>query len=318
MVSNKPRVQRFFRQILMPGIFGFVMVPGILFAGTTWASRFGHESTVVQLAFEVASIKPHQSDGVLNASLIACHGIDSLPDSIGVMRFEGAAVIDVFAAEQSRTPGLGRCILSNISLKGLIDWAYGLDLVPVNLDAKVEGGPDWAATERFDIEAKAENTSTTTANQLKQMVQYLLSERFGLKFHRETREALGFALLVAGGEPKLQESTGAERRDSASRDREGTMIWNARNLAAPDITRSLWRYLGRPVVDQTQLGGTYDFTLTWKDDALGASVSPTGASASGPSLVTALKEQLGLRIESQTVPVEIVVIDFAKKPGNQD
>jgi uncharacterized protein (TIGR03435 family) len=138
--------------------------------------------------FEVASIKPTrlQAAGVQSA----CHGIDSK-----------------FAPKDlAATVPLGRCVISSGRLSHMIGVAYDITM------DMLKGGPDWVAggDDRYDLEAKAEDSSTTTEAELLGMLQRLLADRFKLKFHREPREIDGFALVVAKNGAKIRQAAPAE------------------------------------------------------------------------------------------------------------
>jgi uncharacterized protein (TIGR03435 family) len=133
-----------------------------------------------------------------------------------------------------------------------------------------------------------------------------LIDRFSLQYHRETVSAAGFALVVAKNGPKLTKAKGGEeaaiRFSPSFKPIEGEpTVATARNYSTAMLAETITPIQPRPVNDETGLPGTYDFKLTWDETA-------------GPSIVTALQEQLGLRLESRKVPVSVFVIDSAQKP----
>ena len=138
-------------------------------------------------------------------------------------------------------------------------------------------------------------------------MQSLLAERFNLKFHRETRELSVFALVVAKGGPKLKVK--AEGGGTAMNTKSG--LGTSRLIGTSVSMELLAGYVGnrldRIVLDKTGLSDRYDFTLDWAPDE--------APDTSAPSLVTALREQLRLRVESQKGPVDILVIDRIDKPS---
>jgi uncharacterized protein (TIGR03435 family) len=242
------------------------------------------------LAFEVASVKP-AVDGI-NGVTGSCHGIDSIygPN------------------QKADAPSPGRCVIANARLSHLIDIAWDLRSM-----ALLKSGQDWIARgdERFNIVAKAEEPGKATEEQLLTMLQTLLIERFQLKFHRETTEMPGFALTRAKTGAKLRESKSEKAGVTFSG--EGVAIkkptpgrplsLKARGYSMAMLVNLLSRVAERgPGIDKTGLDGVYDFTLSWDEDA-------------GPSLSTALREQLGLRMESEKVPVSLFVIDSAQRPA---
>jgi uncharacterized protein (TIGR03435 family) len=240
-----------------------------------------------QPAFEVASVKPSTSG--FNGVRGGCHGIDSNYSPI----------------QQASAPPLGRCVITDGRLSHLIFIAYGLRSI-----GQIKNAPDWviAGTERFNIEAKAEDSAKTTQAQLLEMLQTLLADRFKLKFHRENQEVPGFGLVVAKNGPKLQEAKSEEVAtnfgDAFKQRADGAVTFIARKYSMGMIADLISRYSPDPVMDETGLSGTYDFKLSWDETA-------------GPSLFTAVQEQLGLRLNPRKVPVSFFMFDSAQRPtGN--
>jgi uncharacterized protein (TIGR03435 family) len=146
------------------------------------------------------------------------------------------------------------------------------------------------------------------------MLRSLLADRFQLKFHRETREMSGFALVIAKNGSKLQEADASERP--------GLSVFpQVRGQSVPiaSLIYALTAHLSRPISDQTGLSGKYDFALSWAPDE--NEVGPTGApiivtaNPTGPSITTALQEQLGLELRAETIKAEVVVIDSVQRPS---
>jgi uncharacterized protein (TIGR03435 family) len=160
-----------------------------------------------------------------------------------------------------------------------------------------------AGNHRFNIEAKAEDPARTTEAELLAMFQNLLVERFRLKYHRETVEKSGFALVVAKKGPKLVESSaGSTEVVAAGRggaNRPGNLTLRRYTMAR--LAGLLSGIAPGTVVDRTGLTGVYDFKLSWDERA-------------GPSLFSALQDQLGLRLEAQKVPISYFVVDSAEMP----
>ena len=186
------------------------------------------------------------------------------------------------------------------------------------------GGPKWLDSERFDIEAKvdgpaAEQMRTLSREQRKlqmqAMFQQLLADRFKLSVHWETRELPVYALVVAKSGPKL---TAATKPDSGTSSSNGQFMARGMTLAeiSQSLTQELARELGRVIIDKTGIAGRYDVTLKWTPDADGASPDKgTEDTSSGPSIFTALQEQLGLKLESTKGPVQVLVIDHIEMPS---
>jgi uncharacterized protein (TIGR03435 family) len=260
-------------------------------------------------AFEVASIKPTKSSAWIGVG--------------GCM-----------TPEPSRGPCPGRFYARGANVKMLIEYAYHVRRIAI------AGGPGWIgsspdlettdaqylghppaqprwdfdfADARFDIEAKAEIGATE--DRFRMMLQGLLEDRFQLKVHREMRDLPHFELVVANGRPKLKEAAecgpaeincGVVRR----RLQDVGFVETARRISMSgyaEYLAGLPEYLGiaRPVLNKTDLAGLYDFTIEF---------SP-GPPYTGPSLFTALEEQLGLKLESKRGLVEVFVIDHVERPS---
>jgi bla regulator protein BlaR1 len=213
----------------------------------------------------------------------------------------------------SMSPG-GR-LNATISVEALIERAYGIH------DFQVLGAPKWADTAKYDIVAKSdepEDPSKLSPDQQdayierqKQRLQSLLADRFQLKFHSAVRQLPIFALVVTKGGPKLRAPKIGEAHRLYTQGPGQLACFGASmsELAAefPDLGVS------RVVLDKTGLTGRYDFSLQWTPDD-----SPGGApllDSSGGSLFTALQEQLGLKLEPQKGPVEVLVIDHVARPS---
>ncbi len=215
------------------------------------------------------------------------------------------------------TPG-GRLVTKNVNVKFLIQFAYGVK------GFQITGGPGWMNSEAYDVEAKPESEDRkVTDAELKQMVRALLTERFKLTLHHDTKEMPVYVLLAGKGGPKLQQAEG-ERGQM----RMGRGLMSAKKVTMAQLANSLANQLGRNVIDQTGLTGGFDFELKWTPDEtqpfgpkemMRADGLPPGAPSpgdpAGPSIFTALQEQLGLRLEGQKGPVEILVIDGVEKPS---
>jgi len=158
-------------------------------------------------------------------------------------------------------------------------------------------GPTWLSSEQYDIEAKTD--TPVGQEQLRLMLQTLLAERFKLVLHREERTRSVYTLVVGKDGPKLTETKGDG--PSGTTAEIGHLAFKAASM--PVLARRLSQQLHEPVSDLTGLRGSYDFTLDWQQDD----------SVPGPSLFTAVQEQLGLKLEARKTPVEVLVIDHAEK-----
>ena len=191
-------------------------------------------------------------------------------------------------------PEAARFMASNVPLPILIAMAYGVD------SNRISGQPGWMETQRYDVNAKAEGDRGLTYAELRPMLKGLLEQRLKLAVHHEQKDAQGYALLVAKGGPKLQKAAGnSEKRYILPGGLLGENVpvaWLAGVLAGP---------AGRPVADRTGIEGNYDIKLDFARDPV--------ADTSRPSVFTALQEQLGLKLETQRVPVDSIVIDHVER-----
>jgi uncharacterized protein (TIGR03435 family) len=142
------------------------------------------------------------------------------------------------------------------------------------------------------------------------MLEALLADRFHLKVHRETKEMPIYALVVAKNAPKLKESPAEAEFSMSFGGRGQTIELKVSKGTMSRLATQLSNDGGRKVVDMTKLTGNYDYTLSYVDDR--RAVAPE---QDGPSLFTAIQEQLGLRLESQKGPVDVLVVDHADKPS---
>jgi uncharacterized protein (TIGR03435 family) len=199
--------------------------------------------------------------------------------------------------------------LQNQTLKDCLRIAYGVKVVQASGNAK------WADIERFDIEAKAARPASD--KELLVMLQSLLKERFRLDVHKESKMVPGYALLAAKGGVKIHEVEPGAAHVQARRG----MI-NGERISMPNLAEALGEVLNLPVLDMTNTPGVFDFSLIWTADM----VRPGQLTADEPdeptaqpggltpaSLFGALQEQLGLRLESRKVPVEVMAIDRVER-----
>lgn len=183
----------------------------------------------------------------------------------------------------------------NASMQLLIQMAFGIDK-----DQIAGKNLDWTNSELYDVEAAPKGDAPLTYEQLRLPLQTLLAQRFHLAFHREWKSFQGYALVVAKGGSKL----------TAAKDPPGTGYILSDGLRSPSISMKSFAAMlafpvGRPVVDRTAIPGNYEIRLNF---------APDGATDSQfPSIFTAVQEQLGLKLEPQKVPVEMLVIDHLEK-----
>jgi uncharacterized protein (TIGR03435 family) len=232
----------------------------------------------------------------------------------------------------------GRFQAPNSSLRDLIRVAYDLE------DLQIVGGPGWMATDRFAVEATA--GATATAAEALVMLRTLLADRFKLSARPEKRQAQGFILVTSGRErgrdlrpmgaecapmkppaglpappppPPPPGGPGAATPlgpDVRLRPTCGSMLMpgalSARGMTMEQLAIYLSRTLRRPVIDNTKLSGVFDIDLFFQPDVQVPPSLPIPADA--PSMFAALQEQLGLKLESQRVPSDVLVIDRVERP----
>jgi uncharacterized protein (TIGR03435 family) len=201
---------------------------------------------------------------------------------------------------------------TNSSLRDLITMAYGIHA------RQVVDGPAWIESELFDITAKPEHPGIPNLAQLATMVQKLLTERFGLAFHKEKRELSAFVLTVAKSGPKMTKSESGSLLPGFG----GRGPIGVQNASMAEFAGFLQtQILDRPVVDQTGLSGKFSFTLAFRPDTQ-LQAPPGGGPPpqlppeieNRPDLFTAIQDQLGLKLESGRAAVEVYVIDKVTKP----
>ena len=181
----------------------------------------------------------------------------------------------------------------------------------------VDGAPQWATVDRFEVEGKVTSPDSTTTKQLYAMLQELLSDRFHLRVHRGTKEVQGYALVVAKNGPKLKPDTSGDEHGSLLPSSLAPFEWAGKNIQLSGLANSLSGLFQVPVVDKTGLTGRYTFTLKYSPrTALNADPTPKPQALQDiPSIFEALPDQLGLRLEREKTPIEIIVIDSVSKPS---
>jgi bla regulator protein blaR1 len=212
--------------------------------------------------------------------------------------------------------------LENGTLRQIILYAYDLR------DFQLTGVSGWMTSERYNILAKGvldEGPSTymgMTDKQreaafalIRKRLQKLLAERFHLVIHNETRELPIYALVVAKGGVKIKPNTTPSTAGTSMT--RGRAMYKATRASLDQIAESLAEITGRPVRNETGLTGFYDANVQWTPDAAtGVPDAPDKPADAviGPTLLTAVQEQLGLKLEAKKGPVEIVVVDRADRP----
>jgi bla regulator protein blaR1 len=275
---------------------------GLLNAAPGGAQSQAQVTDTAAPVYEVASIKPNKSGDNMVRMMIRPDGLSAT-----------GATLDM-----------------------LIQNAYGVRYF------QISGSPSWFKSERYDIEAKMDGSVVEELRKLsddqreietRRMLQALLADRFQLKLHSDTKHLPVYALVLAKNGPKLQAAKTGDTYPNGFKGPDGGggsgMIFMEGNggpvrgqgVPIADLVRLLSQQLGRTVLDKTGLTGKYDFTLNWTPDENQGPPVPPGADnapppdSSGPSIFTAVQEQLGLKLESQKGPVKILVVDHGEKPS---
>ena len=225
-----------------------------------------------------------------------------------------------------------RFVRPNVTVAQLIEFAFDVRAF------QIIGGPGWLRSDRYEVAAKAETAAPQA--QMRLMVQRLLAERFGLEVRRETREMDTYALVTARRDGQLGEKMRSSARDCGPiidagnpRPRQGDepppCAWfvalmngfarlRLTGIRAPRFAAVLEPMATRKIVDRTNLTGTYDIELDFLPDPglLGLSIPNATALQQSdiPPLTTAIQDQLGLKLESERAPVDVIVIDSARPP----
>jgi bla regulator protein BlaR1 len=241
-------------------------------------------------SFEVASVKPSRPDG--NGVRL---GLD-LPRSFTTR---------------------------NATVEMLIESVYNLQT-----DNQLSGAPSWINSTKYDIDARIEHSQADelqrlppdeVENLVKSMVRSLLADRFKLRVSHVTKQLPVYALVIAEGGPKLNppaDPTGGSRIGRMARGQ-----FSGTNASMRNLVNELAPEVGRTVIDKTGLTGKYDWTLRWTPMLIGREQSQPGIDAAPPDvfespLFTAVQEQLGLKLEPQEAPVEILVIGHVERPSD--
>lgn len=269
--------------ILAPCNRGVPAQAGAQSAGTGDAAGGSHAP---KLTFDVISVKPDNS-GAVGASM----GMNA----------------DGFTAK-------------NVAVHNLLGQGFQV------FKGELVGEPKWSESDRWDIEAKisAEDMKAfgkLTFDQRLRMFDQVLEQRFALKVHHETRVLPVYALVVAKSGVKMTPWKPGPNDPPMMEGSPGTLTGGkgketGRGTTMRFLAEDLSEDLDQRIVDQTGLTGRYDFTLKWTPDDSAAAVNPANAGTeAGPSLFTALEEQLGLKLVPVKAPIDVVVIDHIEKPA---
>jgi uncharacterized protein (TIGR03435 family) len=188
----------------------------------------------------------------------------------------------------------------------LMMFAYSID------KHQVVDAPDWARTDRWDIEGTTDTPGEPNLHQQQEMLQKLLADRFGLKYHHEKRELPVYLIQVTKGGPKLTPAAHpeleADQNASTHGSTEITVTITSATMA--DFILGMQFVFERPLIDQTGITGKHDFTLHYTYDEAHAT-DPNAP----PGLFTAIQEQLGLKLDAVKASIDVFVIDHVERPS---
>jgi uncharacterized protein (TIGR03435 family) len=240
------------------------------------------------------SVRPYPSAFAVLALLTGAFGQISAQTE---PRFEVASIKPSPSAAGGTTvynPTRERFAADSITTRTLIAFAWDVRVF------QVSGGPGWLDSQRYDVVAKPDGDAAV--ERIRRMVRAFLAERFQLQVHHTSKEMPVFTLEIAKGGSKLRAASPGDGPDI--RGPNGHLT--AKRITAEMLARILANDLERPVVDRTGIEGTFDVDLEWTPEQ---NIDP------GPSIFTAIQEQLGLKLESERAPVDVLVVDRVERPS---
>lgn len=203
----------------------------------------------------------------------------------------------------------------NTSLNDLITFAYGVQ------QKQIIGQQAWVDSDKWDIEAQPDVPGVPNDKQLKTMLKKLLDDRFQLKFHKDSKELSAYVLTVAKSGNKMTAGS-TDPNQLPGLFFRGLGVLTVQNATMQDFAQLMQTaVLDKPVVDQTELAGKWNFLLKWTPDesqfgGMGIKVPPpSDAPDAPPTLFTAIQEQIGLKLDAGKAQVPVIVIDKAEKPS---
>jgi bla regulator protein blaR1 len=290
----------------------------------------GFAAVTVPIIFGLAHATPSRAQSQAKdtaAALAAYESVSIKPSPINPDKSVEPMVSILFRPDRFTT--------TNFTLHGLIRRAYGIE------DDQISGGPSWVNSEKYDIEAKIGASVADDLQKLgpdqrvlerKRMLQALLTDRFKLTLHPETKELPVYELIIANSGSKLREAKPGDTYPDGLKGPGGRPL-GAGILLSPQAGQEVAQAVpiatlvkvlseklsGRIVVDRTGLTGTYDFRLRWpsveRQPATGGQQGIDSPESSASPIFKAIQDQLGLSLVPQQAPVEVLVIDHAEQPA---
>jgi uncharacterized protein (TIGR03435 family) len=276
---------------------------------------------------------------VLTACVLATctYGLVARAQSAAPREFDVVSIKEVppngdISAVNDRTPG--RFVTINSPLRFVLLYAYRLQ------DYQLIGAPQWALLTRYNITATYAADGSAPQDDVRVMVQKALADRFHISVHHERRDVPAYALVLARKDGKLgpQLAPSDVDCDQWRADKRPVIDAGGPSLAAPsgkrpacamvtamnfvsggtrpisELARNLEFAAGRPVVDRTGLTGNYNIDAKWTASRLSAAGTDAPGANEAPSIFVAFEEQLGLKFESTTISVDVVVVDRLEHP----
>jgi uncharacterized protein (TIGR03435 family) len=256
---------------------------------------------------------PSTKLAVAAAVLAAFHALAQTPTPAAPMAADAHPSFAIAAIKSpnpdSRQDGFDimgdRMNVWNQTVAKMMTFAYGIH------KHQILNAPGWVLDEPFDIQGKPDAPGEPSLLQVREMLQKLLADRFGFKFHRERRELPVFALRIAKGGSKLVPA--ADPTAKSEEHSEGHGLETTRSYVSAPIADFILIeqfFMDRPLVDQTGLTGRYTFKLHYTYDEV-RNADPNAP----PGLFTAIQDQLGLKFEATRAPVDVLVIDHVNRPS---
>jgi bla regulator protein blaR1 len=258
---------------------------------------------------------------LLAALLLSVAAFAQGPDTFEVASIKLGDPLSTNGTYFSYQPGAGLKV-EGANLQSLIQYAYDLR------EFQLSGATGWMKSDRYSILAKGvldegpveylkmnDAQRKTAFVLIRKRLQALLADRFQLVVHKETKELPVYALVLAKGGSKLTVNDSPDGSPQSMMTNRNA--FEAKRASPDSIAQGLSSIVSRPVHDETGLKGFYDFKIKWTPDAPPAApgAADKAPELSGPTLFTALQEQLGLKLESRKGPVEVVIIDRAAHPS---